>query len=137
MNKKILIIIIIAIVIIGAAFYFLQQPKYKQNTESNSPQIPNGSFPSQPSTGNDSAISNSYNIAIENFSFKPTEIDIKKGDTVTWTNQDSAPHKILGDIFQSDSLAKGQSFSFVFNSAGTFDYICGIHPSMKGTIIVQ
>ena len=137
MNRKILIILVIAIIIIGGAFFFLQQPKYEQNTGSDLPQIPDNSSSSQPLTEEEDIIPNTYSIAMENFLFKPAEITIKKGDTITWTNQDSAPHDISGDTFQSNPLVKGQSFSFAFDSVGTFNYICGIHPSMKGKIIVQ
>jgi plastocyanin len=76
-------------------------------------------------------------VNIQNFAFAPETLTVKKGATVTWTNNDSAPHQIKSDTFNSDRLSGGQSFSFTFNDAGTFDYICSIHPSMKGKIIVE
>jgi amicyanin len=76
-------------------------------------------------------------IAIENFAFNPSEMQIKIGETVTWTNMDSAPHTVKSDSFQSDTLNNGDSFSFTFDKAGTYDYICGVHPTMKGKIIVN
>jgi plastocyanin len=61
------------------------------------------------------------------------------GGKVTWTNQDSAGHTVAaGDqSWASDTLEQGATFSHVFSTAGTFSYICGVHPSMKGTVIVK
>lgn len=75
-------------------------------------------------------------VVIENFAFNPSEITVKKGGTVTWTNNDSAPHQIKSATFNSGPLSSGQNFSFTFNEAGSFDYSCAIHPSMTGKVIV-
>jgi len=83
--------------------------------------------------------SQTYNIDIINFEFSPQTLNIKVGDTVTWTNQDSIRHDIKsndGD-FYSIPLNQGESYSFTFNQPGTFDYRCGLHPTMEGTIIVE
>ena len=55
-----------------------------------------------------------------------------------WTNDDSATHRIKsGDgSFDSKDLKNGDSFEHTFDTAGSFAYVCGIHPSMKGTITV-
>ena len=76
-------------------------------------------------------------INIQNFAFSPATLTVKKGTTVTWTNNDSAQHQIKSTTFNSSQLSKGQTFSFTFNDAGTFDYSCAIHPSMLGKIIVE
>ena len=86
-------------------------------------------------TQGSSVTSNSINI--QNFAFSPATLTVKKGTTVTWTNNDSAPHQIKSATFNSGQLGNGQSFSFAFDTAGTFDYSCAIHPSMLGKIIVQ
>jgi len=77
-------------------------------------------------------------VEIKNFAFNPSEISIDKGTSVTWTNKDSVTHDITIDsgLFDHD-LNPGESFSFIFNEPGTYDYHCDIHPSMKGKIIVQ
>jgi plastocyanin len=100
-----------------------------------------GSKPAQnnnPSTVNkqDGTVE-SNTVSIQNFAFNPQALTVKKGTTVTWTNNDSAPHQIKSTTFNSQPLGKGQSYSFTFDNPGTFDYICGIHPSMTGKIIVQ
>ena len=76
-------------------------------------------------------------INIQNFAFNPGTLTVKKGSTVTWTNNDSATHQIKSDSFNSTGLANGQSFSFIFINTGSFDYSCAIHPSMTGKIIVE
>lgn len=79
----------------------------------------------------------SRSISIQNFTFNPSTLTVKKGTKVTWTNNDSAHHQIKSSAFSSDSLSNGQSFSFTFSNVGAFDYICSIHPSMTGKIIVE
>jgi len=81
-------------------------------------------------------------ITIKNFAFSPATLTVRTGTTVTWANQDTAPHQIASDpgtpvAFSSDSLAKGASYRFTFTQPGTYTYYCTIHPTMKGTIIVQ
>jgi plastocyanin len=84
----------------------------------------------------------SNEIAIKNFAFSPAILTIKTGTMVTWTNQDGAVHQIVSDpgtpaAFNSVSLANGVSYQFTFTQPGTYTYHCTVHPSMKGTIIVQ
>jgi amicyanin len=76
-------------------------------------------------------------VIIIDFVFLPAEITISKGETVTWINQDSAPHTATGSAFDSGFMGKDATFSFTFNEAGTFDYICTYHPYMKGKVIVN
>jgi len=77
-------------------------------------------------------------VTIKDFAFDPGDLTVAKGTTVTWKNDDSATHRIKsGDgSFDSKDLKNGDSFDHTFDTAGTFDYICGIHPSMKGKITV-
>ncbi len=60
------------------------------------------------------------------------------GDTITWTNQDAAPHTATADdgSFDTGELARGQSGSHTFTTAGSFSYVCSIHPSMRATVTV-
>jgi len=102
------------------------------NSPSNTPPTP-----STPNVQVNTTKASSYNINIEKFTFSPATLTISKGSTVTWINNDSAPHQIKSAIFKSASFSKGQSVSYTFNTAGTFDYICPIHPSMTGQIIVE
>jgi plastocyanin len=75
-------------------------------------------------------------VLIQGFAFNPESVGISPGDTVRWTNKDSATHIVKGSTFESGSLAKGDTYEFVFTEPGIYNYICSIHPSMKGTITV-
>jgi plastocyanin len=84
----------------------------------------------------------STSILIKNFAFSPDVLTIRTGNTVIWTNQDSVPHQIASDpgssvSFSSDPLSNGVSYQVTFTAPGTYSYHCAIHPSMKGTIVVQ
>lgn len=78
-------------------------------------------------------------INIDNFAFGPDTLTISPGTTVTWTNRDDIPHSIVevNDRFRSKALDTDGSYSFTFTQSGTYDYICGLHPHMKGKIIVK
>ena len=78
-----------------------------------------------------------HEVIIENFAFDSSDLTIKAGDTVTWTNNDGAPHTVKIDTFESDNLSRDDTFSFTFSDAGTYAYICGIHSYMQGRIIVE
>ena len=77
-------------------------------------------------------------VKIAGFAFEPASVTVKAGTTIKWINEDSASHTVAADdgSWDSGSLAKGQSFSKDFTQAGTFTYLCTIHPSMKGTVVV-
>lgn len=76
-------------------------------------------------------------VEIKNMAFSPAEIRVKAGTKVVWMNSDSTPHSISGVMFSSPKLSQGQKFEMVFNDKGTSDYTCGIHPSMRGKVIVE
>lgn len=76
-------------------------------------------------------------VAIREFAFVPATLTVKAGSFVTWTNEDSAPHNIQLQDFTSETMNRGEQFRMEFREKGTFDYICGIHPAMKGRIIVE
>jgi plastocyanin len=68
--------------------------------------------------------------------FVPTTFTVKKGTRVTWTNADTTDHTVTGNGWTSPTIHAGESWSYTFNTAGSFDYHCNIHPVMQGTINV-
>lgn len=80
---------------------------------------------------------NSATVSIQGYAFQPKDVTISRGGTVTWTNQDSAIHDVKFADGDSPDLKKGGTYSKTFDKAGTFDYSCNIHPTMKGRIIVK
>jgi amicyanin len=94
----------------------------------------------QPTNGNGGGGAETTSVDIVNFAFSPQNIIIQVGDTVTWTNQDSAPHTVTSDSgseLDSELLSQGQSYSHTFNDPGTFEYHCTPHPFMIGTVTVE
>ena len=80
----------------------------------------------------------SASVNMGDFFFSPTSVTIAVGDTVTWHNSGQAPHTATANdgSFDTGTINAGGSGSHTFNSAGTFSYICTIHPNMKGTVRV-
>lgn len=78
-------------------------------------------------------------VAIDGFAFAPASIAIGRGREVTWTNHDAVAHSVVFGApgGASSSIAKGKIFSRRFDSAGTFAYVCGVHPYMHGQVTVQ
>jgi plastocyanin len=78
-------------------------------------------------------------VGIENFAFAPADVSAAVGETITWTNSDSAPHTATLDDGACDTgnIAQNASAGLVFDAAGTYPYHCTIHPNMKGTITIQ
>jgi plastocyanin len=78
-------------------------------------------------------------VGIDNFTFGPKQLTIQAGTRVTFTNHDDIPHSIvvLGHDIHSKPLDTDDSFTTEFDQPGTYNYICGLHPQMHGTIVVQ
>ena len=79
------------------------------------------------------------NINISNFAFSPTNLTVKAGTTVVWTNHDVTGHTVTSDngtLMQSPTLGNGVTYSVRFNNIGSFGYHCSIHPFMTGLITV-
>lgn len=74
--------------------------------------------------------------------FQPSSLTITAGTTVVWMDNSDAPHTVTSDpnapsAFNTTSnVTTGKTFALVFNTPGTYDYHCNIHPGMKATITV-
>jgi plastocyanin len=74
-------------------------------------------------------------VSIANFLFGPEQVSVAAGAPITWVNTDGSPHQVTirGSKPQRTAvLLKGQSASLTIAETGTYDYICGLHPNMKG-----
>lgn len=94
-----------------------------------------GGAPCAPSTDAGTVTATMANIA-----FNPASITAGVGDTITWTNNDSASHTatVKSDpTCTTETLANGATGSIVFNTAGSYEFFCKIHPTMTGTIEVS
>jgi plastocyanin len=77
-------------------------------------------------------------VTIDNFTFKPGALTIKAGSQVTFVNHDDIPHSVVDSAgkFHSKVLDTDESFTMTFPTAGEVTYFCGLHPHMKGSIVV-
>ena len=88
--------------------------------------------------GSRMAVAADAQIVIDNFTFSPTPLTVKAGTTVTWVNHDDIPHSIVCPALKvkSHPMDTDESFAYRFDQAGTYDYICGLHPHMHGQVVV-
>ncbi len=76
--------------------------------------------------------------------YTPSQIIIESGKQVTWVNEDSAFHSVTSgfydtpsELFDSGHLDPFESYTFTFDTVGTYDYFCTLHPWMMGQVIVE
>jgi plastocyanin len=86
-----------------------------------------------------SAENKASKVSIANFQFTPAEVTIAPGGSVTWVNDDGAPHGLEYHDGSSgkDLLLPGESYNRRFDQPGTYDYNCSVHPYMVGRVIVS
>ena len=80
----------------------------------------------------------SAKVEIANFAYNPDPITIEEGGKVIWKNEDSVPHTATAEdgSFDTGTIGEGKIKSETFKQAGTYKYVCSIHPQMHGTIEV-
>ena len=97
--------------------------------------------PADPPASSPAGASSKAKISIDNFAFKPRELSVPVGATVTWMNHDDVPHTATSagepTLFDSKALDTDGTFSFTFTRPGTYRYFCKVHPHMTGTVIVK
>lgn len=78
-------------------------------------------------------------VSIEFSDYRPSQLDVLPGETVTWTNVSQRTHTVTSDtdLFDSGNVVGGAHFSFRFDQVGTYKYHCTIHPSIAGEIDVR
>lgn len=87
----------------------------------------------------ESAAAGEVSVTIADFAFSPADITASVGQTITFTNNDSAPHTATldDDSCGTANLSDGDSGGLTFTVAGTYPFHCEVHPNMKGTITVS
>jgi plastocyanin len=80
-----------------------------------------------------------HRVTIEGMKFQPERLEVKRGDTIVWTNRDIVPHTVTAAAkkIDSGSIAGGGTWRYVARTAGEIDYICRFHPGMKATLVVK
>lgn len=77
-------------------------------------------------------------VPIKSFAFSMS-VTVPVGGSVTWKNLDGEPHTVVSTtgLFRSAALDQGDSFTFKFAKAGTYSYLCSIHPNMRAVVVVK
>ena len=136
-NKKYVAIIVIAVFfIIGILSLDFVLSTSKTPITSNGNMGNNGMNTSNGTGGSEAT------VIIQNGTFNPTNLTVKVGTTVIWIVKDNSDNKymVTGSGFMSAHLTNGQSFSYIFNKTGTYDYYDMDHMNNKkltGTVVVQ
>ena len=97
------------------------------------------STPCLPEDTNSAGTNPVASVSMDHNTFTPSEITVAPGTTVTWVNNETMPHTVVAPSqgFRSKTLVKDAKFSFTFTTPGDYDYLCSIHPNMKGKVIVK
>ncbi|MFH1510525.1 MAG: cupredoxin domain-containing protein, partial [Candidatus Woesearchaeota archaeon] len=125
-QMKVIALIFAALMIAGCTTQQQGQPSNPQQYTIEEP----GKQPSQPGQ--------QFTIQIENLRFLPDSITVTPGSEITWVNRDSTEHTVTFESISYDErIAAGSQAAIMFETAGTYEYICSLHPSMRGTVIVK
>jgi plastocyanin len=80
-------------------------------------------------------------VTIDNFTFAPQRLVIDRGTRVTWVNHDDIPHTVFSREHPADQhsppLDTDDSYSFVFDTPGTYGFFCSLHPHMQSEVVVR
>ncbi len=135
MNKQTIIIVSVVILVFAAIValqvftsYKIWNPEKQPSQNENSASEENSSPP--PSAAK------KLNIFIRDYKFQPNFNAVLVGTEVTWLNEGKVPHTVTGEGWDSGVLQPGEKFTKTFDVAGKYNYICTLHPGMKGEIIV-
>jgi len=151
MSKFLAAVILGSILLVGVGFgsISLMQKSNAQNMTGNATTAGNttaagGNMTS--GSGNSITIAPGSSTPSNGKGFEPPSITVSAGTNVTWTNGDTTLHTVTsgsaeggdsGKVFDSSYLAAGKTFEHKFDTAGTFDYYCTLHPFMKGKVVVS
>jgi plastocyanin len=80
-----------------------------------------------------------HEVTIDGFEFRPPVATVKLGDTIMWRNADPVPHTATAKDAGLDSgaIPSAGTFRFTARRKGRYEYVCTLHPTMKGTLVVE
>jgi plastocyanin len=80
-----------------------------------------------------------HTVTIDGTAFVPSELKVRAGDRIVWTNKDPFPHTVTSEAgdFDSRALQPSQSWTYAASKKGHFRYLCTLHPTMKGSLTVE
>ncbi|MHB8761956.1 MAG: cupredoxin domain-containing protein [Coriobacteriia bacterium] len=135
-NKWRTLVIVAALAVVMLAVAGCAVEDDGSGTDGATPRVPDLGMPSDPGDGGVEPVGENEVIA-QDFSFAPATIEVSVGDTVTWTNRDSAIHDIEIEDENLGSMGRDESVTWTAEAPGTYPYVCTIHPAMQGEIVVR
>jgi plastocyanin len=77
-----------------------------------------------------------HHVVIDTMQFSPQVVEVKPGDTIVWENRDMFVHNVTGAAagVSSGNLAPGKTWRYKVRAGASFDYLCTLHPTMKGRV---
>jgi plastocyanin len=98
----------------------------------------NNTFPAAQTLAKGKKADSAANVSIASFAFMPAKINATAGKALTFFNTDDTPHQVtVSGGPRTPVFLRGQKASLTIDKAGEYNYICGLHPSMKGVIEVK
>ena len=89
-------------------------------------------------TGESEPVATNEVTMVKSYRFDPETVEIRAGETVTWTNEDNFTHTVEVEGQGDHKVGRGESVSITFEKPGTYDYVCTLHrQDMSGTVIVK
>jgi plastocyanin len=140
--KRILLLTMAVVVLLLTAGCTQSAPQVQPVATTATPTLVKSTVTAIPSTlvVTTSAPVSDNTIIIQKMAYNPAQLTVTAGDIVRWVNKDTVVHSV---VFSKDSkidpsgvLAPSQSFSVRFYNTGVYNYSCGIHPQMQGSVVV-
>lgn len=80
-----------------------------------------------------------HTVVIEDMRYHPQTLTVRRGDRITWINEDLVPHTVTATDgrFDSHVIPPDGSWTYVARKAGEYDYRCTLHVTMKGRLVVR
>ena len=75
-----------------------------------------------------------HHVVIDGMKFSPQVVQVRKGDTIVWENRDMFVHNVTAAGLKSGDLVPGKAWRHVVHETVSFDYLCTLHPVMKGRV---
>ncbi len=136
--------VIVLVVLVG--WYFLKSQKSSVDTQTQTPQVTTETVSASPTASASDSATEKGTVKITSSGFTPQSITIKVGESVTWTNDDSANHIVASNPHPTHTdypplniglVEPGTSKSLSFPTAGTYKYHDHLNPSLTGSVTVQ
>ncbi|MFC1912366.1 cupredoxin family copper-binding protein [Chloroflexota bacterium] len=138
----IIILVVLVVVLVGCSGIQSQKPTVSSPSPlAPAPYVPSEGSPLAPTTEEPPATPLQIEVTIDGLAFNPAVLNVPIGAIVVWYNNDSVTHTVTArdNSFGSGNLSPGEpgdTFRYIFEQSGTFEYYCKIHPSMVGKIII-